>query len=293
LGKEQSEIIIEKDIFNEYKGLVLVDSPEAKENIAEHLLHVSLNFDCYFEVEKILDILSKNPNEYNVLVVDWQFHKDPSFMVKVREFAPNIVLPAILLAPLSSKATGESVAEYFNDVVLKPFSHTSLLKALYKAFGKEEIFTKTKTSKIMSGEKLESIKGARILLTEDNEVNQLVACKIMEKAGLEVTIANNGLVALSILEKESFDLVLMDIQMPEMDGFEATKILRANPKFDHLPIVAMTAHAMSGDRELSLESGMNDHVTKPINITELFMTLLKWIPAKDETNVTEAKKVTT
>lgn len=121
------------------------------------------------------------------------------------------------------------------------------------------------------------IKGAKILLVEDNEVNQLVARRIMEKAGLMVSIADNGLRALESLEADQFDLVLMDIQMPEMDGLEATRRIRANPRWADLPVVAMTAHALSGDRELSLQAGMNDHITKPINLPELFRTLARWI----------------
>ncbi|MDR0548169.1 MAG: PAS domain-containing protein [Deltaproteobacteria bacterium] len=125
---------------------------------------------------------------------------------------------------------------------------------------------------------LKSIKGAKILLTEDNEVNQLVASRILSKAGFEVKIANNGLEAVSLAQAEEFDLILMDIQMPEMDGLTATRAIRAIPKLKDIPIVAMTAHAMSGDRELSLAAGMNDHISKPINLTELYQTLLKWVP---------------
>ena len=124
------------------------------------------------------------------------------------------------------------------------------------------------------------LEGGRILLVEDNEVNQLVARKIMEKAGLKVSIAENGLRALNMLENESFDLVLMDIQMPEMDGLEATRQIRAQAKFAELPILAMTAHALRGDKELSLEAGMNGHITKPINLPELFGALSTWIPNK-------------
>ncbi len=127
------------------------------------------------------------------------------------------------------------------------------------------------------------LKGAKILLVEDNEVNQLVARKIMEKAGLTVKIADNGLKALEMVEAEKFDLVLMDIQMPEMDGLEATRRIRGKAEFADLPIVAMTAHAMRGDRELSLEAGMNGHITKPINLSELFQALAEWIPSPRKT----------
>lgn len=125
------------------------------------------------------------------------------------------------------------------------------------------------------------IKGAKILLVEDNEVNQLVARRIMEKAGLRVSIADNGVKALERLEAEPFDLVLMDIQMPEMDGLEAARRIRARREWADLPVVAMTAHALSGDRELSLQAGMNDHITKPISLPELFRTLGRWLAPVD------------
>ncbi|MDR1165319.1 MAG: PAS domain-containing protein [Deltaproteobacteria bacterium] len=129
-------------------------------------------------------------------------------------------------------------------------------------------------------ERLKALKGSRILLTEDNEVNQLVASRILSKAGFEVSIAGNGVEAVEMVQREKFDLVLMDIQMPEMDGITATKTIRGIAGFENLPIIAMTAHAMSGDRELSIASGMNDHVNKPINLQDLYQALLKWLPPK-------------
>jgi len=113
--------------------------------------------------------------------------------------------------------------------------------------------------------------GLRILLTEDNRVNQTVATRLLAKHGHTVVIASNGHEALAKLGQESFDLVLMDVQMPEMDGFEATAIIRAREKETgaHIPIVAMTARAMRGDREKCFESGMDDYVTKPVNLAEL------------------------
>ncbi|MDR3038084.1 MAG: response regulator, partial [Candidatus Adiutrix sp.] len=113
-----------------------------------------------------------------------------------------------------------------------------------------------------------------------NEVNLLVAGRILTNAGFEVRIADNGLKALEMVQREPFDLVLMDIQMPEMDGIEATGKIRQLPRFKDLPIVAMTAHAMSGDREMSLKSGLNDHITKPISVPELFRALARWLPPK-------------
>ncbi len=126
---------------------------------------------------------------------------------------------------------------------------------------------------------MQNIWGARILLVEDNAINQQVAQETMEEAGIVVEIANNGRKAVSMLsDKSAFDGVLMDVQMPEMDGYQATQLIRKNPRYSKLPIIAMTAHAMIGDRERCLAAGMNDYVAKPI-VDQLFTVLGKWIKA--------------
>ncbi|MQX37061.1 PAS domain S-box protein [Roseospira navarrensis] len=122
-----------------------------------------------------------------------------------------------------------------------------------------------------------TLKGARVLLVEDTPINQKVAMEMLKAAGIEVAVAGNGHEALAWLDRESCDLVLMDIQMPGMDGLEATRRLRARPDLAGLPVIAMTAHAMAADRERSLASGMNDHVAKPIHPPELFSTLARWL----------------
>jgi CheY-like chemotaxis protein len=117
----------------------------------------------------------------------------------------------------------------------------------------------------------------RILLVEDNEVNQLVASELLRQMGLEVDIADDGQVALDKVQAATYDLVLMDMQMPVMDGLTATRRIRALPGFETLPIVAMTANAMASDREACLAAGMNDHLPKPIEPRELGNCVLKWI----------------
>lgn len=128
-------------------------------------------------------------------------------------------------------------------------------------------------------ETIETIKGASVLLVEDNTINQLLAKDLLTQAGLQVTIAGNGKQAVELAGKITFDAILMDIQMPEMNGYEATKIIRSATSKRKLPIIAMTANAMTGDRELCLAAGMDDHVAKPIEPRHLFETLVKWIPA--------------
>jgi len=116
-----------------------------------------------------------------------------------------------------------------------------------------------------------------ILLVEDNMVNQVIAKRILEIAGLNVDIAENGVEALEALKNKSYDLVLMDIQMPEMDGLTATRFIREQTDLNWMPIVALSAHAMSEDHQKSLEAGMNAHMTKPIDSLELFTCLAEWL----------------
>ncbi len=123
-----------------------------------------------------------------------------------------------------------------------------------------------------------TIPGLKILLVEDNEINQEIAIEVLKGMGATVILANHGAEAVSIWEKQDVDLILMDIQMPIMDGLTATKEIRNSTKLNSqsIPIIAMTAHAMTGDKEKSIQAGMNDHITKPLNIDELYNVLLFW-----------------
>ena len=121
-----------------------------------------------------------------------------------------------------------------------------------------------------------TLQGLRVLLAEDNDINQMIAEELLQAKGVDVRIVGTGQEALDALEKESFDVVLMDIQMPVMDGLTAALRIRSRPEYAELPIIAMTAHAMTGDREISLDSGMNDHITKPIDPELLYAVLERW-----------------
>jgi CheY-like chemotaxis protein len=131
-------------------------------------------------------------------------------------------------------------------------------------------------------ETLEHIRGANVLLVEDNEINQQVAREILEGAGLNVALAADGQEGVNAVKENNYDAVLMDVQMPVMDGYTATREIRKDKSFKDLPIIAMTAHAMAGDENKSLEAGMNGHVTKPIDPDQLFSTLQKWIKPSEK-----------
>ncbi|MHC1724577.1 MAG: response regulator [Syntrophobacteraceae bacterium] len=131
------------------------------------------------------------------------------------------------------------------------------------------------------------LKGVKVLLVEDNLVNQQVAFEILSRAGMIVHTAANGQTALDRLDEFTFDVVLMDIQMPVMDGFTATRIIRRDKRLREIPIIAVTAHAMPGDRKLCLDAGMNDYVAKPIDKQRLLTTIARWIEAPVDKKRTE------
>ena len=166
--------------------------------------------------------------------------------------------------------------------LLKPVSPSLLYDTLMNVFGVAEQEDdrsprpKKKEEHILSPD----ANGIRLLLVEDNEVNQQVATELLESAAAIVTIAHDGSEAVRILKEGNgpspFDVVLMDLQMPVMDGFAATRLIRAEPRLQGLPIIAMTAHALVEERQRCLEAGMNDHVSKPIDPDALFATVLRW-----------------
>jgi CheY-like chemotaxis protein len=127
---------------------------------------------------------------------------------------------------------------------------------------------------------LASTAGARVLLAEDNLVNQEVAAQLLQAAGVHVEVAGDGAQALEMVRSRPYDLVLMDVQMPHLDGLEATRRIRQEPALAQLPIVAMTANAFPEDRQACLDAGMNEHLAKPVDPRELHAALLRWLPAR-------------
>ncbi len=160
----------------------------------------------------------------------------------------------------------------------KPVSPSQLFDAAMQALGGQAWSSDGRAAQApRRAAHLSAIAGARVLLVDDNDLNQQVGAELLSGAGLVVDVAQNGQVALDMLAQTPYDLVLMDMQMPVMDGLTATRHLRQNPAWAQLPVLAMTANAMSRDRDLCLEAGMNGHLAKPIDPDELFAALLQWI----------------
>ena len=184
----------------------------------------------------------------------------------------------------ASRCMSLGVAAY----LLKPISQSVLLLAIAKVLHIQSGTAEIK-SLVTRHSVRESKRRLRILVAEDNPVNQKLAKKVFEKMGHSVAVAGDGKKALEAMEKEAFDLVMMDVQMPVMDGFEATTFIRNQEEGTgtHVPIVAMTAHAMKGDRERCLESGMDGYVSKPINVQELYDAIDKLFSATNDEQKTK------
>jgi two-component system, sensor histidine kinase and response regulator len=165
----------------------------------------------------------------------------------------------------------------FDGMLIKPVSHSLLFDTVTNLLGAERVQQPDEEQTNVSSTGTSLIAGARLLVVEDNLLNQEVAVDLLQDGGCVVTVADNGLQAVALVQARQFDLVLMDMQMPVMDGVTATREIRRLPGCEALPIVAMTANAMQQDRERCLDAGMNDYITKPIDPDQLFQTLQRWI----------------
>jgi CheY-like chemotaxis protein len=161
--------------------------------------------------------------------------------------------------------------------ITKPVCASTLFDTTLKVMGESQSSTPERQCNRLDISFAETIVGAEILLVEDNEINQQIAIELLEMAGLVVTVASNGKIAVETVEHKVFDAILMDIQMPVMDGYTATKEIRKDDKNASLPIIAMTANAMSGDKDKCLAAGMNEHLPKPINPQDVYKVLSQWI----------------
>jgi PAS domain S-box-containing protein len=218
----------------------------------------------------------------DLVIMDWRMPGMDGIEASRRILSSRTLtkIPAIIM--ITSYSGGDIMkqaeAAGINGFLIKPVSPSHLFNSIMQVFDRQMADPHSRGKEKASIQyDLTPIMGARVLVVEDNEINQQVAAEMMELAGLVVSIAKDGKQGVSMVEASMFDAVLMDIQMPGMDGYQATRKIRQNQRNKELPIIAMTAHAMIGDREKSLEAGMNDHITKPIDPDQLFSILVQWI----------------
>jgi CheY-like chemotaxis protein/PAS domain-containing protein len=268
------------------KHVLLVDNNPSARLILSKMLHTMglevQEAESGLRALKLVQEASDAGSPFEVVYLDWQMPGMDGFEVARR-------LALLSNPPCVVMITGYGHEPIFRDaerkdidmVLLKPVSASQLMDATLRALSGLDAINNISSYAMGGGtSSLADIAGARVLLVDDNDLNQQVGRDLIESVGLSVDIADDGQMALDRLAKANYDLVLMDMQMPVMDGVTATCLIRKQAHFANMPIVAMTANAMSGDRERCFSAGMNDHLPKPIEPDELFAMLIKWVPAK-------------
>ncbi len=279
------------------KRVLVVDDHDMARSVLNVLLsRMSLQVDeagSGAEAIAAIQAAAQESDPYDIVFLDWRMPEmdgiETAHAINALHLQPS---PHLIMVTAYGREDVLQAAETagLDDVIIKPVNPSVLFDSIVRILGGH--FVAEPEENASNNEDLSAIRGASILVAEDNELNQEVARGLLEDVGLVVTIANNGEEALTLLQntllpstsapitssqQNSYDLILMDMQMPVMDGVSATEEIRKNTAWKDLPIVAMTANAMLQDKARCLAAGMNDHVAKPIDPDELFRALLKWI----------------
>jgi signal transduction histidine kinase/DNA-binding response OmpR family regulator/HPt (histidine-containing phosphotransfer) domain-containing protein len=263
--------------------LIIDDNAQAREVLSSML--TSMTFIVHEapsgqEGIELVRLAANRREPYEIVFVDWQMPGLDGIETGKRIRAlPNLSTPPHLVMVTTygrEEVLRQAEHASFENVLIKPVTPSMLFDSVVQAL--TDVRGRAHEPQATAPEiDLSSIYGARVLLVEDNELNREVAIGLLEDAHLCIDQAENGAVAVQQLSQTDYDLVLMDMQMPVMDGITATKAIRSNPRFTSLPIIAMTANAMDRDREMCLAAGMNGHLAKPIDSEKLLEALLRWI----------------
>jgi signal transduction histidine kinase/ligand-binding sensor domain-containing protein/DNA-binding response OmpR family regulator/HPt (histidine-containing phosphotransfer) domain-containing protein len=267
--------------------LVVDDHPAARELLRTLAAAFGLQAETAADGAAALQMVAQadaQDRPFRLLLLDWHMPGLDGIgcLERLEHAAGRHAPPTVLMVTAFSRddaerqlaARGLRVA----GLLPKPVTPSGLLDACANALGRPRAGpSRNEQRQELLQARQAGLAGARILLVEDNPINQELARDLLNRAGIVVSIAGDGQEALAILGRERFDAVLMDCQMPVMDGYEATRALRRRPELKDLPVIAMTANAMAGDRQKVLQAGMNDHVAKPIRVDDLFATLAHWV----------------
>jgi CheY-like chemotaxis protein/HPt (histidine-containing phosphotransfer) domain-containing protein len=323
--KENKQIELSAELRN-LNVLVVDDNATSRQILQDMLESFSFTVSLAASGQEGLAEIVKGADDkpFDLVIMDWKMPGMDGIEAsrQILEHPKLETPPAIIMVTAYGR---EEIMQKVDQLgldgfLIKPVSPSVLLDNIMLALGKDKTrLTQPTGLQDQEAERLKHFRGAHILLAEDNEINQQVAKEILESAGLIVDLADDGKQAVEAAENNAYDAILMDIQMPVMDGYEATKRIRkwesgrrksevgmrntetevrgensetedqqpATRDRTPVPIIAMTAHAMTGDREKSLDAGMDDHVTKPIDPEQLFATLRQWIPSAEDRGQTK------
>jgi len=280
---EENETLHRAPELKGLRVLVVDDNNALRESLQKVLESFSFEVVCVDSGEAALARLENQAVSrfFNLVLIDKELpgkNGGLELIQRIRRQPELRDMPVILMISAEDMVNQEA-HPHLDGYVTKPFTRSQLFNAIAQVFGLLAVHQRRPVKKKISLEPLSILRGGHVLLVEDNLINQTVAAELLKGLGLSVSIADGGEEALRRLAETEFDAVLMDIQMPGMDGYEATARIRSDSRFsyENLPVIAITAHALTGDREKSLRAGLNDHITKPIDEAQLASVLVKWV----------------
>jgi CheY-like chemotaxis protein len=278
-------LTIAADAAHIWRVLVVDDNASARARLSDMLTGMRFSVDTADGGAAALEAIrtaQERGQTYDVVLLDWKMPDmtgvDVARQIRAMAFTkpPHLCL---VMALGREHLYASAKPEGLDSLLVKPVSPSVLFDHMMRVLGREAF--QTLPGQATAAMNLDALRGASVLLVEDNEINREVASEMLQDAGIRVTTAEHGQQALDrLLTGELFDIVLMDMQMPVLNGLAATAAIRALPAHEALPIVAMTANAMATDRQRCLEAGMNDFVAKPIDPKQLWGALLRWMPRR-------------
>ncbi|MEA3315754.1 MAG: response regulator [Campylobacterota bacterium] len=294
-GNEDNYLIPKK--LNNINTLIVDDNKLACSILKEQLDSFKIDNKSVYSGEEAIDLIVNKKENFNLIFLDFKMDglNGVETFQKLKELMGDNTPKTIMVTAYSQEELLDDIEQNgFSGFITKPVSPSVLYDSILYVLDDNIKNKKDEISKY-DNISLNDIYGSDILLVEDNEINQEFATILLEQNHIKVDIANDGLEALKLIQSKKYDAILMDIQMPNMDGIEATKEIREKSNqdiyFKNIPIIAMTAHAMSDDMQKSLDAGMNDHITKPIDPDKFFEALLKYIkPKKDKESFNNQEK---
>lgn len=290
--QKQSGVTTQREIarpeLGTLKVLVVDDHATAREILSQMATLLGFRVDQAKDGDEALARLLEADavDPYQLVLMDWNMPGKDGIQTSkiIQQQLPLQHSPKIIITTAYGKeeVTAAAAGLSITGFLAKPVTLSSMLDVILQVMDeKASVHHSQQDTNSKAKEAISQLQGAKILLVEDNDVNQELAMELLTLNGLEVKLATNGQEAIEMLAIDSFDGVLMDCQMPVMDGYTATQHIRLNAKYRSLPILAMTANTMVGDRDKVLQAGMNDHIAKPINANEMFIVMAKWItPSK-------------
>ena len=260
--------------------LLVDDNPTTLEALSEMLTLLSFRVEEVLSGSDALKKIRSTNTDYDLILLDWRMPQADGIEIAKRihtEYSGNRPPKIILMTAFGREAVEHKIdRQHLDGFLVKPITPSQMLDTIAETMNATKPSDLATPQDALEAPYVQPLTG-QILLAEDNPINQQVAREILEQMGLTVEICNNGVEAVASVRKRRPDLVIMDIQMPKMDGFEATSQIRQIKGMETLPIIAMTANAMIGDAERSLLAGMNDHVAKPVDPALLYETVKSWL----------------